>query len=98
MNRGVKKGTRMVYWSYELGLSNFTWLSSLSKWIGRGGMDKKEIKRFLSEFNVSDFPQYDIISVKIVRHKRVGTTMTWTDEVIGYTDVTPQGFLYPIEF
>ena len=80
----------MVYWTVLLGLRNFTWI--------RHGcpMTKQELKRFLREFKKGDWPQYDIISVKIMRHKRLGTTTMWSSETMGYTDVTPQGTLYPI--
>ena len=93
MNRGVKKGTRMVFWEVRIGTKGAYWHNpNLS-------MTKQELKKFLREFNASHWPQYkDIISVKILRNKRIGTTTMWDAEAIGYTDVTPQGTLYYIEF
>lgn len=88
MNRGIKKGTRMVCWIVQFGLRNFTWIEQVNP------MTKQELKKFLREFNTSDWPQYDIISVKIIRRKRLGTTTMWDRETMGYTDVTPQGTLY----
>ena len=92
MNRGVKKGTRMVYWEVRIGVKSGYWRNP------NLGMTKQELKKFLREFNAKDWSHYgDIISVKILRNKRVGTTTTWDTETIGYTDVTPQGTLYYIE-
>lgn len=90
MNRGIKKGTRMVCWIVQFGLRNFTWIEQVNP------MTKQELKKFLREFNTSDWPQYDIISVKIIRRKRRGTTTMWGSETMGYTNVTPQGTLYDI--
>lgn len=90
MNRGIKKGTRMVCWIVQFGLRNFTWIEQVNP------MTKQELKKFLREFNTSDWPQYDIISVKIIRRKRRGTTTMWNSETMGFTDVTPQGTLYDI--
>lgn len=96
MNRGVKKGTRMVYWSVLIGLRNLTWMDPAH--LGHDNCkSKQELKKFLLDFKTSDWPQHDIISVKILRHKRIGTTTMWTTETMGYTDVTPQGTLYYIE-
>lgn len=92
MNHGVKKGTRMVYWEVRLGTKGAHWRNP------NLCMTKPELKKFLSEFNAKDWSHYgDIISVKILRNKRVGTTTMWDTETIGYTDVTPQGTLYYIE-
>jgi len=92
MNHGVKKGTRMVYWEVRLGTKGAYWNNPNLR------MTKQELKKFLREFNAKDWSHYgDIISVKILRNKRVGTTMMWDTETIGYTDVTLQGTLYYIE-
>ena len=92
MNHGVKKGTRMVYWEVRIGVKPGYWHNP------NLCMTKQELKKFLREFNAKDWSHYgDIISVKILRNKRVGTTTMWETETIGYTDVTPQGTLYYIE-
>lgn len=92
MNKGVKKGTGMLYWEVRLGVKPGYWIKP------NLCMTKQELKKFLREFNAKDWSHYgDIISVKILRNKRVGTTMTWDTETIGYTDVTPQGTVYYIE-
>ena len=93
MNRGVKKGTRMVYWEVRIGTEGAYWHNP------NLCMTKQELKKFLRAFNTKDWPEFSkIISVKILRNKRVGTTTTWDTETIGYTDVTPQGTLYYIKF
>lgn len=86
----------MVWWSVELGLKNFTWID-IAYCGNHNIMTKAELKKFLSAFSVKDWPQFDIISVKIIRNKRLGTTCMYESETIGYTDVTPQGTLYYIE-
>lgn len=96
MKKGIRKDTRMVWWSVELGLRNFTWFNIA--WCGRCNvMTKAELKKFLSTFSVKDWLQFDIISVKIIRNKRLGTTTMYESETFGYTDVTPQGTLSYIE-
>jgi len=91
MNRGVKKGTRMVYWEVRIGTEGYWHNPHLC-------MTKQELRKFLREFNAKDWPEFNkIISVKILRNKREGTTTMWNTETIGYTDVTPQGTLYYIE-
>lgn len=92
MNKGVKKGTRMVYWEVLFGMKGAYWHNPYLC------MTKQGLKKFLQEFNAEDWSHYgDIITVKILRNKRIGTTMMWDTETIGYTDVTPQGTLYYIE-
>lgn len=82
----------MVYWSVLFGIKGGYWHNP------KVCMSKKELKKFLSEFNTKDWPNYgEIISLKILRNKRVGTSTTWDKETIGYTDVTPQGTVYYIE-
>lgn len=96
MNRGIKKGLRMVVWSIEFGIRGGYWVSP--GWYGiKVLLTKKELKDFLRKFQKSDWPQWDIISVKIVRWKRLGTTTTWEHEVIGYTDVNDNGTVNYIE-
>lgn len=91
MNKGVKKGTRMVIYEVLMGIKPGIWDNPNMY------MTKPELKKFLRKFNAKDWSNYgNIISVKILRNKRVGTTTTWDTETIGYTDVTPQGTLYPI--
>lgn len=86
----------MIWWSVELGLKDSTWVDIAN--IGRNNcMTKKELKKFLSEFTVNDWPQYDIISVKIMRSRRIGTTRMYRTETMGYTDVLSCGTLAYIE-
>lgn len=96
MNRGITKGLRMVEWSIEFGTRGGHWVSP--SWYGiKSFFTKKELKNFLRKFQKSDWPQWDIISVKIKRWKRIGTTRMWEPEVMGYTDVNENGTLYYIE-
>lgn len=96
MNRGIKKGTRMVYWSIEFGTRGGYWVSP--SWHGiKSYFTKNELKDFLRKFQKSNWPQWDIISVKISRWKRQGTSDMWKREVMGYTDVNAYGTVNYIE-
>ena len=96
MARGIKRGTRRAYWSVLFGERNFTWVDPAYSGYNNC-MTKREVEKFLRTFNTSDWPQYDIISVKILHHRRLGTTSMWDTETMGYTDVTPEGKLYDIK-
>ena len=96
MNTGFKKGIRRVYWSIEFGIRGGYWVSP--GWYGiTSFFTKKELKDCLRKFHKREWPQWDIISVKILRWKRIGTTTQWESEVMGYTDVNENGTLYYIE-
>lgn len=86
----------MVYWTIEFGIRGGKWV--IPDFYGlRPSLTKKELKDWLRKFHKSNWPQWDIISVKILRCKRIGTTTQWESEVMGYTDVNDYGTVDYIE-
>lgn len=89
--KSAKKGLRMVWYDVKFGIRGGYWLP-MNNYV----LSKAELRKWLKSFKKSEFPTNDIISVKIYRCNRIGTTMTYDVECLGYTDVDENGKLYPI--
>lgn len=85
------KGQRRITWEVKLRLTN-----GYDKPVGYY-MNKQQLKKWLLDFKSTDWPQYDIKSVIIIRSKCTIQPSHWKDEIMGYTDVLPCGTLAYID-
>lgn len=88
----TEKSGELIYWKIFLRNDSFVW-RSLPLFVS-----KRELIQFLHEFNSKKWIKFgNIVQAKIVRLKRIASTMMWQSEVVGYVDVTSAGYFNYID-